>query len=446
MMQDLKVQAPAYSISVGADNITSLINQRLINLTITDNRGFEADTVEITLDDSDGAVVIPPKGAKVRVAIGWNTTGTVDKGIFTVDEIEHSGTPDQLVIRARSADLRAGLTEKREQSWHDTTVGGVVSAIALRNDLQPALSATLEPIAVQHFDQTNESDANMLTRLADMHGAIAAVKEDHLLFMPAGLGQTVSGQLLPVATIQRTEGDRHRFAVSDREAYTAVRANYFDVKLGKRGVVMVNEKTAKLLREQLAVKQKAANALANSTDPVFTITHTYASRAKAVAGAKLVLAKRTYSQVKASYKDVVRRVSGDVLVTDKSIKDLTTAKLTSASGRPDALPATSDTANDPTFNDAGNTLTLRHSYATKDNAERAARSAWDRLQRGLANFGITLAHGRPELMPEQPVAVVGFKPQIDAISWTITKVVHNINDSGYTTQLELETKVDVVPD
>ena len=446
MFDNLKMRKPAYNITVGTRNINHLLDARLMNLTVTDNRGFEADTVEITLDDSDGMVEIPPKGAKVRVAIGWSDTGTVDKGSFVVDEIEHSGTPDTLVIRARSADLREGLTTKREQSWHDTTVGGVVSAIALRNDLQPALSATLEPIEVAHFDQTNESDANMLTRLADMHGAIAAVKDDHLLFTPAGLGQTVSGQLLPVATIQRTEGDRHRFAVSDREAYAAVRANYFDVKQGKRGVVMVNEQSAKLLREQLANKQKAANALANSTDPVFTITHTYASRAKAVAGAKLVLAKRTYSQVKAIYKDALHRVSGEVLVTNKSIKDLNKMPLASTSGLPDALPATTDKANDPTFNDAGNVLTLRHSYATKENAERAARSAWDRLQRGVANFGITLAYGRPELLPEQPVKVVGFKPQIDAIGWTITKVVHNLGDGGFTTQLELETKVDVLPD
>ncbi|PUE27660.1 hypothetical protein B9Z39_07850 [Limnohabitans sp. JirII-29] len=162
--------------------------------------------------------------------------------------------------------------------------------------------------------------------------------------------------------------------MSDREAYTAVRANYFDVKQGKRGVVMVNEKTAKLLREQLAAKQKAANELVNSAEPVFTITHTYASRTKAETGAKLIVAKGTYSQVKAHFKDVKKSLSGDVLVTAKGTKDLTTTKLANTSGGSDALPATTDKANDPTFNDACNVLTLRHSYATKDNAMRAARA------------------------------------------------------------------------
>ncbi|MDI8752169.1 acetyl-CoA sensor PanZ family protein, partial [Salmonella enterica subsp. enterica serovar Montevideo] len=42
---------------------------------------------------------------------------------FTVDEIEHSGAPDRLTIRARSADFRETLNTRREKSWHQTTVG-----------------------------------------------------------------------------------------------------------------------------------------------------------------------------------------------------------------------------------------------------------------------------------------------------------------------------------
>ncbi len=40
---------------------------------------------------------------------------------------------------------------------------------------------------------------------------------------------------------------------------------------------------------------------------------------------------------------------------------------------------------------------LRYIYATQKYAERAAKTAWQRLQRGVAEFSITLAMGRPEL-------------------------------------------------
>ncbi|MNT99581.1 phage late control protein GPD [compost metagenome] len=62
------------------------------------------------------------------------------------------------------------------------------------------------------------------------------------------------------------------------------------------------------------------------------------------------------------------------------------------------------------------------------------------MQRGVANFSITLARGRPDLFPELPAVVSGWKPQIDNTGWTITKVTHHLSDRGYTTTLELEIK------
>lgn len=91
-----------------------------------------------------------------------------------------------------------------------------------------------------------------------------------------------------------------------------------------------------------------------------------------------------------------------------------------------------------------NVKTLRHVYATKANAVRAARAEWDKLQRGVAKFSITLAKGRPELFPELPTRVQGFKLQIDALPWILTQVTHNLSDSGYTNGLELEVKTGAI--
>ena len=47
-----------------------------------------------------------------------------------------------------------------------------------------------------------------------------------------------------------------------------------------------------------------------------------------------------------------------------------------------------------------------------------------------AEFDITLAKGRPELYPEQPTTVRGFKPQIDEADWLLTQVVHDLTNQG----------------
>ncbi len=41
----------------------------------------------------------------LRVFLGWQATGLVDKGTFIVDEVEYGGLPDQITLRARSADM-----------------------------------------------------------------------------------------------------------------------------------------------------------------------------------------------------------------------------------------------------------------------------------------------------------------------------------------------------
>lgn len=74
-------------------------------------------------------------------------------------------------------------------------------------------------------------------------------------------------------------------------------------------------------------------------------------------------------------------------------------------------------------------------------AVRAAQAKWDKLQRGVAEFSISLAIGRADLFPETPIAVKGFKRVIDDQAWIISRVVHNFNSNGYTTGLELEVKV-----
>ena len=229
---------PICKVVVNGNDITSLLVgglvPRLVSIELTDNRGLEADQLDITLSDHDGRLAIPPRGATVRLWLGWDDTGLVDKGSFTVDETEHSGAPDTLSIRARSADLRGGLKTKKERSFDATTLGTVIGAIATAQGLTPIVSAVLAGIELLHLDQANESDANLLSRLGREHDAIATVKADRLLFLPTGKATTASGLSLPHVTLTRADGDQHRFLQADRDSYTGVKAYYYQVNSAEK--------------------------------------------------------------------------------------------------------------------------------------------------------------------------------------------------------------------
>ena len=223
-----------YRVLVDGKDISALIAPRLISLDLTDNRGLEADQLSLVLSDHDGLLAIPPRGAKIRLWLGWSPTGLIDKGSYIVDETEHSGAPDVLSIRARSADLRMGLKTKRDQSYSATTLGAVLRVLAARQGLIPLIAPDLEAQPILQLDQTGESDANLLTRLGEDYDAVATVKAGRLLFLPAGGGKAVSGADLGHVTLTRQDGDQHSYLQADRESYDAVRAFYYDVNSAKK--------------------------------------------------------------------------------------------------------------------------------------------------------------------------------------------------------------------
>ena len=80
---------PDYMLMLDSRDITGNISDRLMSMTLTDNRGFEADQLDIELNDADGQVGLPVRGAVLTVYIGWKGFALVCKGKFTVDEVEH---------------------------------------------------------------------------------------------------------------------------------------------------------------------------------------------------------------------------------------------------------------------------------------------------------------------------------------------------------------------
>lgn len=357
--------APDYMVKLAGSDITADISRRLISLSLTDNRGFEADQLDIELNDADGLMQMPPRGAVLSVFLGWKGQALFHKGEFTVDEVEHRGAPDTLTLRARSADYRGSLNSRRDNSYHDTTLEAIVSAVAARNSLQPAVAESLKGVKVSHIDQTQETDAAFITRLAELNGGVVAIKAGKLIFIKPGSALTASGKPIPQMTLSRSDGDGHTFNIADRDAYTGVSATWLHTKEPKPKKVKVQRKK----------KEKHLRALQHPA------------------------AKKT------------------------------TAKAQKA---PEAKKGEYLAGNDE------NVFALTTVYATQKAAMRAAQAKWDKLQRGVAQFSISLARGRADLFPETPLAVSGFKAVIDAQPWLISKVTHSLNNGGYTTGLELE--------
>ena len=361
---------PQAELTIDGRRFGTQAMSRIISISLTDKRGFEADELTIELDDHDGSLAIPKTGSKITLKLGYQETGLVEKGEYLVSEFTASGSPDILSITARAADLAEALAEQVEKSWHKQTLYQIIETIAKKHKYESIISKDYQNTKIEHIDQTNESDASFMSRLAEQYDAIATVKNGKLLFIPAGESQTASGQPILPTTITRASGDSHSFTYSSSNSYQAVRAYYTDKKTGQKKEVIVNKD----------------NAYPN---------------------------KKTTQQTKT--------VKGKTFKAKKKEND-----------------------NQKVNTEGQKIKTLRHLYATESGAWSGARGAFKKIQRGVAEFSITLAVGRPDLYPETPAVVKGFKPEIDAEAWLITEVSHKIDSGGYTASIQFEARI--VPD
>ncbi len=328
---------PHVRLSINGQPLGPQTQQRLLSLSLIDKRGFAADELTLELSDHDGLLALPQIGHQLELWLGYQETGLVYKGCYIISEHSHSGAPDKISLTAHSADLADSLAEQTDRSWRNTNLHAIATELAQKHGYTPAVAADYQQEGIDHIDQTSESDASFLTRLAETVDATTSVKNDHLLFMPIAQGQTASGQSLPMALITRQDGDSHNYAETSSDAYQAVRAYYITPGTGQKKAVVVHK------------------------DPTA-----------------------------------------------------------------DAQDATAKTK------------TLRHPHPTEAKARQAAETALAQLARSTATFSINLAQGRPELLPEIPVQVLGFKDVIDTQKWLIDEISHLVDDGGYVGVVKLE--------
>lgn len=261
---------PDFRILADSSDITGKIAGNLASLRLSDKDGMEADQVEISITDPTGAMALPRRGVTLSVALGWKGVRLVDKGSFVVDEVGEDGPVDTIVIVARAADFRASLKDAREASYNSTTLGAILTTIAARNGLIPAIHSGLAAIPITHLDQTNESDANLVTRLGEDYGAVATIKSGRLVFVPSGAGITAGGLAMGAVHVARGDGDTHSFRAVDRDgSQTGVQAKWHDLRTGN-----------------------TAFALAGKEGSVKTLKRTYANQAEAQAAADAAWGKQ----------------------------------------------------------------------------------------------------------------------------------------------------------
>lgn len=287
---------PTFRITANGRDITGATTGLLKSLTITDEAGYESDTLEISLTDADplDPIDFPPTGAELEVWLGYQETGLQRMSLFVVDEIEVSGWPGEMAIRGRAAPYesskggKSDLQTQKSRAWaKGTKLGDMVAKIAKEHGLQPAVAASLKSVALPQFDQTDESDLSFLVRVGRKYDAVVKPGGGKLAVAKRGESKTASGEDMPTVSLAAQDCTRWSMNQSTRDSEGTVVAYYHDRGAAKRQTVTVG-----------------------SGDPVRRLRHNYPDKASAEKAAQGELDKRGRRKNKLSLT-----MPGDPLLT-----------------------------------------------------------------------------------------------------------------------------------
>lgn len=210
-MDALAVPEPLFAVSYNTRDITADLQPFLLSVRWSaDLYGKEADSMELTLEDSDGRwqnAWYPRKGDTLELRIGYRGA-QVPCGSFEIDEIELSGPPSQVQIKALAAGVMKDLRTHKGHAYEGTTLAGVVRTVAARHKLR--VVGDIEDIPVRRITQAHEQDLKFLKRLAQEYGYAFNVRGDALTFVP------LEGLRAAAAVTVLRPGDVGRYSFRDK--------------------------------------------------------------------------------------------------------------------------------------------------------------------------------------------------------------------------------------
>lgn len=276
----VKTVKPTYRLVANDQDITDIIKDRLSSLRFTDAVGFESDMLEINLTDhkDDEPIALPPTGAELQLFLGYDDVADL-KGIFVVDELNMGGGAGKIgymTIRARATPYdrskggKSTLQSQKRRIWkRGTRVGDMVAKIAKEHGMEHAVSGSLKNVLLPTIDQSNESDINLLLRLAKKYDAMVKPAGGKLIFAKRGEMKTLGGEPFPTVTVMLNDVTEWEMQLTMRESSGTVVATWSVPKSAMKYHVKVG-----------------------SGEPVTRIRTSFPNREAALSAAKAEFAKR----------------------------------------------------------------------------------------------------------------------------------------------------------
>ena len=183
-----------FSVTVAGTNITAPLLPVLIQMTVTDNVGTHSDTANLEIDDTDGRIMLPQKGAPVIIALGWDGGGVRVVFTGTVDEVKSSGSRSagrKINITAKGMDTTKKPKQNQQRHFDNATIRDILTQSGRTAGITEInIDPSLADLARVYFDMRDESFIHAGERLAREIGGNFRIQGNTATLSKRGGGYT----------------------------------------------------------------------------------------------------------------------------------------------------------------------------------------------------------------------------------------------------------------
>lgn len=279
-----------YTISIDGQIVTTAFAPYLISMTIKDGDGDKGDSLDITLDDEYGQILLPRSGADIVATLRWQSGGAAVTFTGKTDEPKSEGSRGGgmiLSITGQSADLKGRAKEKKQKHKDKSSFKDVAQEWGGAAGFSVKVDGDLASINRDYWFMANESFLSWGARIAREIGATFKVSGANAVFVPRNSDKSASGKAL-APVLARRPGNVIAWSMSPSRA----RPQY------KKSVVRwYDEKAAKWMKKEVEI---------GDADAVSNLTETK----------KAANADRAGDKAKANAEDAKRKKGGGSITID----------------------------------------------------------------------------------------------------------------------------------
>lgn len=211
-------------------NISTDISPYIESIQFADSASGESDDFQLGLYDREGLwqdAWYPSKGAKITASLlarNWRKENDVIKypcGQFEIDEIELTGKPDKIKIKALSVFVSGSIKETRSQGWESISIKAIAEEMANRHGFTVLYEATYNP-TLDRKDQNEESDLSFLLQLCRDAGLCLKITAGQIVIFD----EAEYEQKEPVLTLRRENLLSYNFKSKTSEVYKSAKVTY----------------------------------------------------------------------------------------------------------------------------------------------------------------------------------------------------------------------------